>query len=95
MCYYYCSLFLSFEQTKIGDTVSQIVDPKQDEISRTIHIGNVTATVHSTMISSVLQVQTQNTTIPISKCRWNATRLFYFWPTELLIYILDLPADKN
>ena len=62
---FYKFIILSFEQTKIGDTVAQIVDPKQDEISRTIHIGNVTATVHSTMISSVLQVQTQITRTPI------------------------------
>ena len=48
-----------FEQTKIGETATQIIDPKADEIARTIHIGNVNASVRAKMISTVLKLACQ------------------------------------
>ena len=48
-----------FEQTKVDETVTQIIDPKADEIAHTIHIGNVVASVRAKMISTVLKLACQ------------------------------------
>ena len=50
------AFIVPFEQTKIGETATQIIDPKADEIARTIHIGNVNASVRAKMISTVLKL---------------------------------------